>query len=217
VVVVPTPFLSRSRILVVTVGEQAAFADNVVEYSNGHGDVLRLVARLAGAYCLPAAAAGAIANSITLGRYPNQGGAMATERSSRCVWEGSLTEGKGNVSLESSGAIRDLEVTWASRTEDPQGRTSPEELIAAAHAACFSMQLSGGLAKVGNPPERLEVGARVGFQAGVGITGIHLDVTGTVPGVSKEDFTAAAEHAKENCPVSQALGVDITLSSELMG
>jgi osmotically inducible protein OsmC len=142
---------------------------------------------------------------------------MATERSSRCVWEGSLTEGKGTVSFESSGAIRDLEVTWASRTEDPQGRTSPEELIAAAHAACFSMQLSGGLAKAGNPPERLEVGARVGFQAGVGITGIHLGVTGTVPGVSKEDFTAAAEYAKENCPVSQALGVDITLSSELTG
>jgi osmotically inducible protein OsmC len=141
---------------------------------------------------------------------------MATERSSRCVWEGSLTDGKGSVTFESSGAIRDLEVTWASRTEEPQGRTSPEELIAAAHAACFCMALSHELSQAGTPPQRLEVRATVGFQAGEGITGVHLDLTGTVPGISKEDFAGAAEGARVNCPVSQALaGVEISLSADL--
>jgi lipoyl-dependent peroxiredoxin len=143
---------------------------------------------------------------------------MATERNARCVWEGSLTEGEGRVSFESSGAIRDLEVTWAARTEEAQGRTSPEELIAAAHSACFSMALSSGLAKAGTPPERLEVSATVGFQPGEGVTGSHLELTGTVPGIAKEDFARAAETAKENCPVSQALaGVTITLDAELTG
>jgi lipoyl-dependent peroxiredoxin len=142
---------------------------------------------------------------------------MATERTSRCIWEGSLTDGKGSVSLETSGAVRDLDVTWASRTEEAQGRTSPEELIAAAHAACFSMSLSHRLAEGGNPPERLEVAATVGFQPGEGVTGVHLDLTGTVPGIAKEDFTAAAEQAKDACPVSQALAVDITLNAQLVG
>jgi osmotically inducible protein OsmC len=142
---------------------------------------------------------------------------MATERRSLCVWEGGLADGSGSVTFESSGVIRDLEVTWASRTEEPQGKTSPEELIAAAHAACFSMALSGGLGKAGNPPERLEVGATIGFEAGVGITGVQLDVRGTVPGIAKEDFARAAEDAKQNCPVSKALAVDITVSSELTG
>ncbi|MGH2754201.1 MAG: OsmC family peroxiredoxin [Actinomycetota bacterium] len=141
---------------------------------------------------------------------------MATERRSSCVWEGGLADGRGAVTFESSGVISDLEVTWASRAEEPEGRTSPEELIAAAHASCFSMALSGGLAKAGNPPERLEVGATVGFQAGVGITGIHLDVAGVVPGISKEDFLSAAETAKGSCPVSKALAaVDITLNASL--
>ena len=142
---------------------------------------------------------------------------MATDRTSRCVWEGSLTEGKGRVTFESSGVISDLDVTWASRTEEPQGRTSPEELIAAAHSACFSMSLSHGLTHAGTPPERLEVAATVGFQPGEGITGVHLDLTGTVPGITKEDFVRAAETAKENCPVSQALAVTITLDAELTG
>ncbi|MQB00410.1 MAG: OsmC family peroxiredoxin [Actinobacteria bacterium] len=143
---------------------------------------------------------------------------MATERRSRCVWEGGLADGTGHVTFESSGVIKDLEVTWASRTEEPQGRTSPEELIAAAHAACFSMALSHALGEAGTPPERLEVGATVGFQGGVGITGIQLDVRGTVPGISKESFTEAAEGAKEGCPVSQALAaVDISLTAELTG
>lgn len=141
---------------------------------------------------------------------------MATERRSRCVWEGSLIDGRGTVSFETSGVVRDLEVTWAARTEEAQGKTSPEELIAAAHSACFSMALSGGLAKAGNPPERLEVAATVGFQPGVGVTGSHLDLTGTVPGIDKEDFARAAEEAKENCPVSKALaGVNITLNAQL--
>jgi lipoyl-dependent peroxiredoxin len=143
---------------------------------------------------------------------------MATERTSRCIWEGSLTDGKGSVTLETSGAVRDLEVTWASRTEEAQGKTSPEELIAAAHAACFSMQLSGLLSKAGNTPERLEVSATAGFQPGVGITGIQLDLTARVPGIAKEDFAGVAEEAKQTCPVSKALtGVDITLNAELAG
>src|SRR5918992_5612044 len=142
---------------------------------------------------------------------------MATERTSRCIWEGSLADGKGKVSLETSGVARDLDVTWASRTEEAQGRRSPEELIAAAHAACFSMALSHRLTEGGTRPDRLEVAATVGFQPGEGVTGVHLDLTGTVPGIAKEDFTAAAEHAKEACPVSQALAVDITLNAQLAG
>lgn len=140
---------------------------------------------------------------------------MATERSSRCVWEGGLTDGGGRVTFESSGVVRDLDVTWASRAEEPQGKTSPEELIAAAHAACFSMALSNGLGQAGSPPQRLEVGATVGFEPGTGITGVQLDVTGTVPGIAKEDFSRAAEDAKENCPVSQALAVPIALNTDL--
>jgi lipoyl-dependent peroxiredoxin len=143
---------------------------------------------------------------------------MATERSSRCVWEGSLADGRGSVSLESSGAVRDLDVTWASRAEEPQGRTSPEELIAAAHAACFSMQFSHLLAQAGTPPERLEVTGTLGFEPGVGITGAHLDLSGSVPGIAKEDFARTAEEAKETCPVSRALaGIKITLNADLAG
>lgn len=113
-------------------------------------------------------------------------------------------EGSGQVSLDSSG-LGTYDVTWASRAEEPAGRTSPEELIAAAHAACFSMALSHGLAQAGTPPERLETSADVTFQPGEGITGIHLTVRGTVPGLSAEDFATAAEKAKTGCPVSKAL------------
>jgi osmotically inducible protein OsmC len=143
--------------------------------------------------------------------------AMATERKARTVWQGALADGSGEVSLESSGIMSGIEVSWPRRTEEPQGRTSPEELIAAAHSSCFSMALSGGLAKQGHPPERLEVTATVGFQGGVGITGIHLDVVGTVADFSNEEFVAAAEEAKRGCPVSKALAVDITLSARLAG
>jgi osmotically inducible protein OsmC len=140
---------------------------------------------------------------------------MATTRKAAAHWEGSLTEGGGRVALESSG-LGTYDVTWASRAEEPNGRTSPEELIAAAHASCFSMALSNGLAKAGNPPASLDTTAEVDFQPGQGITGIRLAVRGDVPGISAEDFAKHAEDAKANCPVSKALaGTTITLEATL--
>ena len=140
---------------------------------------------------------------------------MATTRNAKTRWEGSLFEGSGQVTLESSG-IGTYDVSWPARAEEPNGKTSPEELIAAAHSACFSMALSNGLAKAGNPPTSLDTGAAVTFQPGTGITGIHLTVVGSVDGMSEEDFKAAAEDAKKNCPVSQALtGTEITLEASL--
>ena len=136
---------------------------------------------------------------------------MATTRNAACEWHGSLTEGSGRVSLESSG-LGTFDVTWASRAEDPDGRTSPEELIAAAHASCFSMALSSGLAKAGHPPTTLNTSAEVDFQPGEGITGIRLHVSGDVPGLDADGFREAAEAAKVGCPVSKALAaVPITL------
>lgn len=129
---------------------------------------------------------------------------MATTRTATTRWTGSLLEGSGVVSLDSSG-VGTFDVSWPSRAEEPNGKTSPEELIAAAHASCFSMALASGLAKAGTPPEALETTARVTFQPGEGITGIVIAVSGTVPGLSTEEFAAAAQVAKENCPVSQAL------------
>ena len=129
---------------------------------------------------------------------------MATTRTSAGEWHGSLTEGSGRVTLESSG-LGTFDVTWASRAEQPEGRTSPEELIAAAHAACFSMALSGGLAKAGHPPTTLNTHAEVDFQPGEGITGIRLRVSGDVPGLDADGFREAAEAAKVGCPVSKAL------------
>lgn len=140
---------------------------------------------------------------------------MATTRTATTNWEGSLLEGAGRVTLESSG-IGTFDVSWPARSEEPNGKTSPEELIAAAHSSCFSMALSSGLAKADTPPEKLETTAQVTFQPGEGITGIHITVRGTVPGISADDFVAAAEGAKANCPVSQALtGTTITLDASL--
>jgi osmotically inducible protein OsmC len=140
---------------------------------------------------------------------------MATTRRATTQWQGSLLEGSGQVTLESSG-LGTFEVTWPSRAEEPNGRTSPEELIAAAHSSCFSMALSSALAKAGTPPERLETTAEVTFQPGEGITGIHITVKGAVPGLSVEQFVEAAEGAKTNCPVSKALaGTTITLDASL--
>ena len=137
---------------------------------------------------------------------------MATTRNAACEWHGSLTEGSGRVTLESSG-LGTFDVTWASRAEDPDGRTSPEELIAAAHASCFSMALSSGLAKAGHPPTTLNTSAEVDFQPGEGITGIRLHVSGDVPGLDADGFREAAEAAKVGCPVSKALAaVPITLT-----
>lgn len=140
---------------------------------------------------------------------------MATTRTANAHWEGSLIDGSGRVSLDSSN-LGAFDVTWAARTEEPNGRTSPEELIAAAHASCFNMALSNGLAKQGNAPTALDTRADVTFQAGEGITGIHLTVRGRVEGMSAEDFEAAAQDAKVNCPVSQALrATTITLDAAL--
>ena len=129
---------------------------------------------------------------------------MATTRSAKTSWKGSLAEGGGTVSLQSSG-LGTYDVSWPARIEQPGGKTSPEELIAAAHSSCFSMALSGALGRAGNPPQSLETTAEVDFEAGKGITGIRLTVTGSVEGMSQEDFAAAAEGAKQSCPVSQAL------------
>ncbi|ATW51286.1 OsmC family protein [Streptomyces xantholiticus] len=141
---------------------------------------------------------------------------MATTRQAHTVWEGSLLEGKGVVTLDSSG-VGEYPVTWAARTEPAQsGRTSPEELIAAAHSSCFNMAFSHALAGAGTPPTRLETKAEVTFQPGEGITGIHLTVEGQVPGLDEAAFVKAAEEAKVNCPVSQALkATNITLSASL--
>ncbi|MFF1543304.1 OsmC family protein [Streptomyces sp. NPDC058291] len=141
---------------------------------------------------------------------------MATTRSAHTVWEGNLIEGNGVVTFDSSGAIDQQPVTWAARTQEANGKTSPEELIAAAHSSCFSMAFSHALAGAGTPPAKLVTSADVTFQPGEGITGIHLTVEGTVPGLDEEAFLAAAEQAKVNCPVSQALkAVPITLSAKL--
>ncbi|MGS2591121.1 OsmC family protein [Streptomyces hebeiensis] len=140
---------------------------------------------------------------------------MATKRQAHTVWEGNLLQGTGTVSFDSSG-IPDQAVSWPSRAETANGKTSPEELIAAAHSSCFSMALSNGLAKGGTPPTRLNTQAEVTFQPGTGITGIHLTVRGEVPGLDAAGFAKAAEDAKANCPVSQALtGTTITLDASL--
>ncbi|CAL9366036.1 Peroxiredoxin OsmC [Streptomyces sp. enrichment culture] len=140
---------------------------------------------------------------------------MATTRSAHTVWEGNLLEGNGVVTFDSSG-IGEQPVSWPARAEQANGKTSPEELIAAAHSSCFSMALSHALAGAGTPPTRLVTSADVTFQPGEGITGIHLTVEGTVPGLDDDGFSAAAEDAKANCPVSQALkAVPITLTAKL--
>jgi lipoyl-dependent peroxiredoxin len=138
---------------------------------------------------------------------------MATTRNASAHWEGTLFEGAGQVTFGSSN-LGTHDVTWAARTEDPGGRTSPEELIAAAHATCYAMQLSNMLAKAGHPAESLDTTAAVDFNP-PSITGITLTVKGNVPGMSAEEFKKTAEGAKEQCPVSQALkAVPITLKIE---
>ena len=140
---------------------------------------------------------------------------MPTTRTASTHWEGTLFEGAGKVTLESSG-IGTYDVSWPARAEEPNGKTSPEELIAAAHASCFSMAFSARLAKNETPPERLETSAVVTFVPGTGITGVELSVTGKVPGITAEQFEEAAQTAKEACPVSQALkAVPITLDAAL--
>jgi lipoyl-dependent peroxiredoxin len=143
---------------------------------------------------------------------------VAAKRRAEVTWQGDLMSGSGTIDSVGSGAVSGLDVTWASRTEDSTGaKTSPEELISAAHASCFSMALSHGLAQAGHPPERLHVGAESTFVPGTGITAMALTLEGRVPGLDEEGFRQAAEQAKENCPVSKALAgnVEITLDARL--
>jgi lipoyl-dependent peroxiredoxin len=143
---------------------------------------------------------------------------MAAERRASVTWRGDLMGGAGTIDEVGSGAFGPLDVSWAARAEDASGgKTSPEELIAAAHASCFAMALSHGLAQGGNAPERLQTSAAVTFVPGTGITKIALTARGSVPGVDADGFLAAAEQAKKNCPVSQALSAvpEITLDAAL--
>lgn len=134
------------------------------------------------------------------------------------TWSGSLLEGGGTIERVGSGVFGGLPITWNARTGEEGGKTTPEELIAAAHASCYSMALSHGLAQGGNPPDSLETSATVTFVPGTGITKIALTVRGSVPGIDEDGFAAAAQDAVENCPVSKALAavpeirVDATLA-----
>jgi osmotically inducible protein OsmC len=140
---------------------------------------------------------------------------MAATRTATVTWTGSLAEGSGTVSSGTSGQFTDLPVSWAARTEDPEGRTSPEELLAAAHSSCFAMALSGALARNGTPPEHMHVSAAVTFDK-VGdswtVTRSELDVVGVVPGLDEAGFDAMAQEAKDGCPVSRALAGNVELS-----
>jgi lipoyl-dependent peroxiredoxin len=145
---------------------------------------------------------------------------MAAERRARVVWEGTLLEGQGRLSTESSQVLSDQPVTWAARTEDAGGRTSPEELLAAAHAACYAMALSGALANRETPAERLEVTATCAFEKvgeGWGVTTMSLHVRGRVPGLDRAGFEEAARAGEEGCPISNAIrgNVKIDLTAEL--
>jgi lipoyl-dependent peroxiredoxin len=143
---------------------------------------------------------------------------MSTERKADVVWTGDLMNGSGTITNVTSSAFGPLDVTWLSRAEAPAGKTSPEELIAAAWASCFSMALSAGLSKAGTPPERLETSATVTFQPGEGIVKGALTVNATVPGIDAAACDEAAEAAKKGCPVSQALaGIpEVTLHASLV-
>jgi len=140
---------------------------------------------------------------------------MSVTSEATTLWFGDLTSGSGTTSLDSSDAA-EFPVTWAARSEGVTGKTNPEELLGAAHSACFSMAFSNALASHGTPPESLQVTAAVTFEPGTGITGSHLLVSAKVPGISPDDFQRLAGEAKSGCPVSQALaGITITLEASL--
>ena len=142
---------------------------------------------------------------------------MSAIRRAEATWSGALTTGSGNVSAISSGSFTSLPVSWAARTESSDGKTSPEELVAAAHASCFAMALSGALGRAGTPPDRLDVSAEVTFdklEAGWRVVSSALTVRGVVPGMSREDFVAAAESTRDGCPISVALAGNVALSVE---
>jgi osmotically inducible protein OsmC len=144
---------------------------------------------------------------------------MATDRHAEVTWNGSLLEGNGRIDSSTSGVLDSQPLTWKARAEDSPNGTSPEDLIAAAHAGCFAMALSHGLAEGGTPADELKTSATVTFQPGEGITRIALRVRGRVPGIDAAGFKEAAEDAKENCPVSKALAAvpEITLDAGLAG
>ena len=140
---------------------------------------------------------------------------MAATRLAKAVWNGDLLSGAGEVSASSSGKFSALPVSWSARTEAPGGKTSPEELLAAAHASCFAMALSAGLAKGGTPPRKLEVTAAVTFDkvgADWTVVSSELEVKGDVPGMDAAAFTKAAEGARDGCPISRALKNNVNLS-----
>ena len=142
---------------------------------------------------------------------------MAAIRTAEVSWNGSLIEGTGTIDGVTSGALARLPVTWASRTEAADGRTSPEELLAAAHASCFAMAFSGSLARNGTPPASLAVRATVTFdrlEAGWRVVSSALAVRGTVPGLDAAAFARLADAAKDGCPISQALKGNVALSFE---
>lgn len=140
---------------------------------------------------------------------------MALTSEATTLWFGDLTSGSGTTSLDSSDA-GEFPVTWQARSEGEAGRTNPEELLAAAHSACYSMAFSNTLGKAGHAPESLQVTAAATFQPGEGITGIHLLVSAKVPGIDAAEFQRLADDAKQNCPVSKALaGTTITLEASL--
>ncbi|WP_137846017.1 OsmC family protein [Microbacterium sp. 2FI] len=140
---------------------------------------------------------------------------MTVTSEATTVWQGGLIDGSGEVTFVSSG-LGTFEVNWKARSEGSTSVTTPEELIAAAHASCFSMALSHALAENGTPPESIDTTASVTFKPGTGITGSHLNVNATVPGLDPEEFERLAQGAKTGCPVSQALaGVEITLEATL--
>jgi osmotically inducible protein OsmC len=140
---------------------------------------------------------------------------MAATRTAHTVWNGDLMSGSGQTTLDTSG-LGTFDVTWKARTEAAEGKTSPEELIAAAHASCFSMAFSHALAQAGHAPEEINTKADVTFVPGTGITGSHLTMSAKVSGLSEEEFQRIAGEAKTGCPVSAALtGIDITLDATL--
>jgi len=144
---------------------------------------------------------------------------MAAKRTAQAVWEGDLLRGHGTVK-GTSGALGEVGVSWGSRTEAPAGKTSPEELLAAAHASCFSMALAAGLGRMQKPPLRLAVSATATFDKvgdGWKVTTMELDVTGKVPGMTAAEFETAAKAAGEGCPISGALkgNVHVTVRAKL--
>lgn len=140
---------------------------------------------------------------------------MALTSEATTVWTGDLKSGRGTTKLDSSNAA-EFPVTWAARAEGTPNTTNPEELLGAAHSACFSMALAGILSAAGHTPESMQTTAAVTFQPGTGVVGSHLLVSARIPGLTEEEFEAFAEDAKQNCPISKALaGIPITIEAEL--